>query len=71
MMKGNEANERQGPASTTSVCQKKSWGRIHLKYLRAATVMNFSMKSSESKTAMWAARPMMVLAVLGRAWKTS
>ena len=44
---------------------------IYLKYFIAATVMNFSMKISESRTAMWAARPMMEFAVLGRAWTTS
>uniref|UniRef100_A0A182TVW9 Uncharacterized protein n=1 Tax=Anopheles melas TaxID=34690 RepID=A0A182TVW9_9DIPT len=33
--------------------------------------MNFSMNSSESSTAMWAARPISALAVCGSAWCTS
>jgi hypothetical protein len=43
----------------------------YLKYLKAATVRNFSMNNSESRTAMCAARPMIVLAVFGRAWNMS
>ena len=39
----------------------------YLKYLSAETVMNFSMKSSESRTAIWAALPMRELAVFGKA----
>ena len=31
-------------------------------------IRNFSMKSSESRTAMWAARPMSALVLLGNAW---
>lgn len=44
---------------------------FYLKYLRPVTRRNFSMKSSESRTAMWAARPIRALAVGGRAWCTS
>lgn len=43
----------------------------HLKYLSAVTVRNFSMNISESRTAMCAARPIIVFAVFGRAWNTS
>lgn len=41
------------------------------KYLRPATRKNFSKKTSESRTAMWAARPIREFAVLGNAWITS
>ena len=41
--------------------------RIYWKYLRAAMTRNFSMKSSESRTAMWAARPIRELVLFGRA----
>lgn len=41
------------------------------KYLRPATRKNFSKKTSESRTAMWAARPIREFAVLGKAWITS
>lgn len=44
---------------------------FHLKYLRPVTTRNFSMKSSESSTAMCAARPINEFAVLGSAWCTS
>lgn len=39
----------------------------YLKYFRAETVINFSMKSSESRTAMCAALPIRELAVFGKA----
>lgn len=44
---------------------------FYWKNLRPATRKNFSKKISESRTAMWAARPIRELAVLGRAWMTS
>lgn len=44
---------------------------LYWKNLRPATRKNFSRKISESRTAIWAARPMRELAVLGRAWMTS
>lgn len=44
---------------------------LQMKYLSPVTTMNFSMNSSESSTAMWAARPISELALLGRAWCTS
>lgn len=43
----------------------------YLKYFRPATSRNFSMKSSESRTAMCAARPIRAFAVAGNAWCTS
>lgn len=45
--------------------------QFYWKNLRPATRKNFSRKISESRTAMWAARPIRELAVLGRAWMTS
>lgn len=45
--------------------------QLYWKNLRPATRKNFSRKISESRTAMWAARPIRELAVLGRAWMTS
>ena len=45
--------------------------QFYWKNLRPATRKNFSRKISESRTAMWAARPISELAVLGRAWMTS
>ena len=44
---------------------------LYWKYLRAAMTRNFSIKSSESRTAMWAARPIRELVLLGSAWCTS
>jgi len=43
----------------------------YLKYFSPATSRNFSMKSSESRTAICAARPIRAFAVGGRAWCTS
>ena len=40
----------------------------YLKYRSVATMRNFSMNSSESRTAMWAARPIRALVFEGRAW---
>ena len=39
----------------------------HWKYFNAATIKNFSIKSSESSTAIWAALPMSALVLVGRA----
>lgn len=43
----------------------------YLKYFSPATSINFSMKSSESRTAICAARPIRAFAVGGKAWCTS
>lgn len=44
---------------------------IYRKYFSAETSKNFSINRSESRAAMWAARPTSALAVWGRACCTS